>query len=257
MYYHEPCEPARVELDAIETAAQLAALAIEHERAQSTIRRMNEALEQRVAVQTQALAQANDELRAAHEDLKLSAVAFDSHDSIVITDPNGTIQRVNPSFTRLTGYTPEEAVGTTTRIIRSGRHDAKFYNAMWKQIRATGYWQGEVWNRRKSGQEYLQRLTITCIRDADGTVTHYVGDGQDITDEKQAIADRAAIQAARRVQESLFPKSPPCVPGFDIAGAVHPASLASGDFYDFMALGMQRWVCWSPTSVAMGWVHHS
>ena len=108
---------------------------------------------------------------------------------------------------------------------------------MWHQIRDNGYWQGEVWNRRKNGEEYLQRLTITCIRDMTGKITHYVGDGQDITDEKRAEADRAAIHAARRVQESLFPKSPPQLTGFDIAGAVHAASLASGDFYDFLTMG--------------------
>ena len=105
MYYHEPCGPARVEVDAIETAALLAALAIEHERSQATIREMNETLECRVAAQTRELARTNDELRATQEDLRLSAVAFDSHDSIVITDPNGRILRVNPAFTRLTGFT--------------------------------------------------------------------------------------------------------------------------------------------------------
>ena len=237
MYYHEPYEPARIEIDAIETAALLAALAIEHERSQTTIREMNETLECRVATQTRELARTNEELRATQEDLRLSAVAFNSHDSIVITDPNGKILRVNPAFTKLTGFTADEVIGTTPRIVRSGRHNAEFYRDMWHQIRDNGYWQGEVWNRRKNGEEYLQRLTITCIRDVTGKITHYVGDGQDITDEKRAEADRAAIQAARRVQESLFPKTPPQLPGFDIAGAVHPANLASGDFYDFLAMG--------------------
>ena len=70
-----------------------------------------------------------------------------------------------------------------------------------------------------------------------GETTHYVGDGQDITDEKRAAADRAAIHAARNVQESLFPPESPSVPGFEIAGAVHPAELASGDFFDYIAVG--------------------
>lgn len=237
MYYGEPCKPAPVELDAIEIAAQLAALAIEHERSQSTIQRMNETLESRVAEQTQELARANQELRTAEEDARLSAVAFDSHDSIVITDQQGTILRVNPSFTRLTRYTPEDVLGKTPRIMRSGRHNEAFYRAMWQAIRTTGYWEGEVWNRRKDGSEYLQRLTITCVRNARGEVTHYVGDGQDITEEKRAAADRAAINAARKVQASLFPAQSPSVPGFDIAGSVYPADRASGDFFDYMALG--------------------
>ncbi len=106
-----------------------------------------------------------------------------------------------------------------------------------ESIQAEGYWEGEIWNRRKDGHEYLQRLTITCVKNAHGETTHYVGDGQDITEEKIAAADRAAIQAARKVQESLFPSEPPNIPGFDIAGAVHPAELVSGDFFDFMAIG--------------------
>ncbi len=237
MYYREPGEPALVELDAIEIAAQLAALAIEHEHTQRAIHEMNKLLECRVAEQTNELTNTNQELRAAEEDLRLSAVAFHTHDSIMITDQNGRILRVNRSFTKLTGYTPGDVIGKTPRILRSGRHDEHFYRAMWEAIRAAGYWEGEIWNRRKDGHEYLQRLTITCVKNAHGETTHYVGDGQDITEEKIAAADRASIHAARKVQESLFPPEPPHVPGFDIAGAVHPAEFVSGDFFDFMAVG--------------------
>ncbi len=237
MYYREASEPARVELDAIEIAAQLAALAIDHEQTRRAIHELNETLERRVVEQTKTLTRTDQELRAAEEDVRLSAVAFDTHDSIVITDQTGTILRVNQSFTKLTGYTPEDVIGQTPRILRSGRHDEHFYRAMWEAIRTDGYWEGEVWNRRKDGLEYLQRLTITCVRNARGETTHFVGDGQDITEEKIAAADRAAIHAAREVQESLFPARPPSVPGFDIAGAVHPAELASGDFFDFITVG--------------------
>lgn len=237
MYYREAGDPAPVELDAIGIAAQLSALAIEHERAQRAIHEMNETLERRVAEQTRKLAETNRELQEAEEDARLSAVAFDTHDSIVITDPNGIILRVNSSFTKLTGYTPDDVIGKTPRVLRSGRHDQYFYRLMWEAIREHGYWQGEVWNRCKGGREYLQRLTITCVKNEKGDITHYVGDGQDITEEKRAAVDRAAIDAARKVQESLFPTVPPRIPGFDIAGAVHPADRASGDFFDFIPMG--------------------
>ncbi|MHB8956298.1 MAG: SpoIIE family protein phosphatase [Pirellulaceae bacterium] len=237
MYYREPNEPATVELQAIEIAAHLAALAIEYERAQRTIYQLNETLERHVAEQTTQLSAANQELMAAEENLRLSAVAFGTHDSIVITDQHGRILRVNESFTKLTGYTPQDAIGKTPRILRSGRHDEAFYRAMWRAIRTEGYWQGEVWNKRKDGREYLQRLTITSVKNVYGETTHYVGDGQDITEEKLAAADRAAIHAARKVQESLLSLEPPGLPGFDLAGAVHPADHVSGDFFDFIPLG--------------------
>ncbi len=183
------------------------------------------------------LRETNRTLLAAEEDLRLAAVAFNTHDSILITDRQGKILRVNPSFTKLTGYEPNDVLGNTPRILKSGLHDASFYRDMWNAIRTDGFWEGEVWNRRKDGSTYLQRLTITCVKSKLGHVTHYVGDGKDITEAKQAAANREAINAARKVQESLFPLAPPCVPGYDFAGAVHAADHVSGDYFDFISLG--------------------
>jgi sigma-B regulation protein RsbU (phosphoserine phosphatase) len=112
-----------------------------------------------------------------------------------------------------------------------------FYREMWQAIDTEGYWQGELWNKRKDGRVYLQRLTITCVKNEAGETTHYVGDGQDLTQQKQGEADLAAIGAARRVQQALLPADPPCLSGFDIAGAVHPAEQVSGDFFDYIPLG--------------------
>ena len=85
---------------------------------------------------------------------------------------------------------------------------------------------------------YPQRLTITCVKDELGKTTHYVGDGHDITEEKQAEADRQSIAVARRYSRIYFlPMTH--VPGFDIAGAVHPADRVSGDYFDFLALGQK------------------
>lgn len=236
MYYREPREPGPVECRAIEIAAQSAAIAIEHEQTQRLLREMNETLELRVAEQTRELTEANRKLTAADEFLRLAAVAFETRDSVVITDKDGKILRVNEGFTKLTGYTPEESVGKSLQIVKSGRHGEEFYRQMWADIREKGYWDGEVWNRRKDNHVYPQRLTITCVKNQSGEITHYVGHGQDITENKRAEADRAAIQAAHKVQEALFPSDVPRVPGFDIAGATHPAERVSGDYFDFVLI---------------------
>ncbi len=240
MYYHEPIEPAPVELRVIQTAAQTVSVAIERVRAHNLLRELNETLRRRVALETKYLVEANEKLRLTEQELRLAAVAFDVHDSIVITDVNGTILRVNQAFTKLTGYTADEVVGTTPRVLRSGRHDDEFYHEMWRTIATKGFWEGEIWNRRKDGQEYLQRLTIACVRDSLGRITHYVANGQDLTHQKRAEADRAEILAASSVQRAFLPPHNPCVPGLDIAGSVYPADCVSGDFFNFFTMGQNQ-----------------
>lgn len=241
MYYREPCAPAPVEIHAIEIAAQLAAIVIEHERTQKSLREMNESLEQRVAEETRHLTEANCRLLAAEQELRLAAVAFETHDSVMITDCSGKILRVNHSFTDLTGYPPEEVIGKTPRVLKSGRHGPDYYHQMWEAIARDGFWEGEIWNRRRNGTEYLQRLTITSVTNSAGETTHYVADGQDVTDQKRAADDRAAIDAARKVQGSLFPLTSPNLPGFTIAGAVRPAARVSGDYFDYLPMGPDAW----------------
>ena len=107
---------------------------------------------------------------------------------------------------------------------------------MWQAISSEGFWSGEIWNRRKDGHVYLQRLTITAVRNASGEITHYVGNGKDLTLEKQAEAQRAELLAAQAVQQDLLPSSLPCLPGFDIAAALHPADEVSGDFFNVLNL---------------------
>jgi PAS domain S-box-containing protein len=88
-----------------------------------------------------------------------------SIEGIVITDKEGSIESVNPAFTRITGYTGEEALGKNPRILKSQRHNNDFYKAMWENLIEKGYWAGELWNRRKSDNIYPEYLTITSIRD--------------------------------------------------------------------------------------------
>ena len=124
--------------------------------------------------------------RRAEDELRIAATAFESHEGMLITDARMITLRVNAAFTRVTGYTPEDIVGKTPRLLKSGRHDAAFYVAMWERIAATGSWQGEIWNRRKSGEIYPEWLTITAVRSDRGDVTHYVGTLADISQRKTA-----------------------------------------------------------------------
>ena len=94
--------------------------------------------------------------------------------------------RVNKSFTRITGYSAEEALGETPRLLQSGRHDAAFYRAMEEALAQEGVWQGEVWNRRKNGDIYPQLLTVSAVKDANQAVSHYVGIFMDETALKTA-----------------------------------------------------------------------
>ena len=120
------------------------------------------------------------------QELRLAAAAFETREGIIITDTNGVILRVNQAFTETTGYTAEEAVGQTPRLLKSDRHSTDFYRAMWESIRRTGTWQGEIWDRRKNGEVYPKWLTITAVKGVDGVVTHYVGVHTDITERKAA-----------------------------------------------------------------------
>lgn len=118
-------------------------------------------------------------------DLRVAATVFDSREAMIITDAQETILRVNQAFTEITGYTAEEVVGRTPRMFKSGRHNQDFYKAMWEAIGQTGGWQGEVWDRRKNGEEYPKWLTISAVAGEDGAVTHYIGTHFDITAQKK------------------------------------------------------------------------
>lgn len=118
------------------------------------------------------------------EDLRIAAVAFEAQESMMITDRNSVILRVNSEFTKTTGYSADEIIGKKPSILKSGRHNADFYRNMWEQLEATGSWQGEIWDRRKNGEVYPKMLLISAVKDASGEVTHYVGTHTDITERK-------------------------------------------------------------------------
>ncbi|MET0556926.1 MAG: EAL domain-containing protein [Vicinamibacteria bacterium] len=118
--------------------------------------------------------------------MRLSALAFESiGDGVMVTDAEQRIVSVNHAFTAITGYEESEVVGHSPRFLQSGRHDAAFYAAMWREIRAVGHWRGEVWDRRRSGEIYPELLSISAVRDAAGAITHYVGVSTEISSLKE------------------------------------------------------------------------
>ncbi|MDD2863108.1 MAG: PAS domain S-box protein [Methylococcales bacterium] len=120
----------------------------------------------------------------AEAELRIAAIAFESHEAMVVTDANTIILRVNEAFTKLTGYSAEECIGQKMYFLHSGYHNEAFYQTMWNNINADGTWQGEIWDRRKNGEVYPKWLTITAVKNDAGEVTHYVGTQSDITDRK-------------------------------------------------------------------------
>ena len=125
--------------------------------------------------------------KEAEEKLRLSATVLEHiADAVMVVDVEGVIVAVNPAFTQITGYTEAEAVGKHSSLTRSERHDEAFYQTMWDELIASGFWRGELWRRRKNGEIYLEWLTISAVRDTHALTTHYVGVCSDITQVKQA-----------------------------------------------------------------------
>ncbi|MGQ9486633.1 MAG: ATP-binding protein [Armatimonadota bacterium] len=125
--------------------------------------------------------------------------------AIVITDRNGTIQWVNPAFTQMTGYSPEEAIGKNPRILKSGKHDRAFYQQMWETILAGQVWRGELNNRRKDGTIYTEEMTIAPVWDDRGHITHFIAIKQDITERK--LVQQQLEEALQQAQEASRAKS--------------------------------------------------
>lgn len=122
------------------------------------------------------------ERKRKEEKIRLAACVFShAREGITITNADGTIVDINEAFTRITGYGREEAIGRNPRFLKSGRQDAAFYAAMWRDLHGAGHWSGEIWNRRKNGEVYAELLNISAVRDARGIAQQYVALFSDIT----------------------------------------------------------------------------
>ena len=123
------------------------------------------------------------------QQLKVAASVF-SHalEGIFITSADGTILDVNEAFTHISGYTRDEVLGQNPRLLGSGRHDKAFYTSFWQSLTTLGQWSGELWNRRKNGEVYVEQQHISAVRDENSQITQYVALCSDITRRKEQEA---------------------------------------------------------------------
>ena len=127
------------------------------------------------------------EIRASEEQMRLLARVFENTvEGIMVTNVDGVIEMVNDAFMAITGYRRDQAIGKKPSMLSSGRHDLRYYEQMWRELKKQGHWQGEIWNRRCNGEAYPEWLNITGIQDQQGNVTHYVGVFHDITEAKRS-----------------------------------------------------------------------
>jgi diguanylate cyclase (GGDEF)-like protein/PAS domain S-box-containing protein len=141
---------------------------------------------------------------AAGATLRVQATALRSAaNGIVITDDRGYITWVNPAACRITGHDEDELVGRHTRLLKSGEHDAAFYQQLWETVLGGATWSGVIVNRRKDGTTYTEEQTIAPVVDEDGRVTHFIAIKQDVSERQRAqeALARAHAQLAERMQE--------------------------------------------------------
>lgn len=127
-----------------------------------------------------------EEREQARAEAQIAAAAFQTHLGILIADPEGTILKVNETFSRITGYDEDEIVGNNPRMFNSGLQNAAFYRRLWKQVLTTGNWEGEIWNQRKNGELFPEWLSISAVRNTEGVLTNYVATMSDIRERKAA-----------------------------------------------------------------------
>jgi PAS domain S-box-containing protein len=146
------------------------------------------------------------EIKANTDDLKLAGKVFENTmESIVVTDPNGVIERVNPAFTAITGYLPKEMIGQNIMTLNANQHSDIFFKEIWQTLQWHSHWSGALWNRRKDGEVYPEWATISAIKDQQGGHAHYISISRDITELKQA--EEALIQAKNAAESANKTKS--------------------------------------------------
>lgn len=124
--------------------------------------------------------------KQAEETLRLNAQVFESAgEGILITDRFNRIISVNRAFTRITGFVEADVLGEDPSLLASGQHDTSFYRTMWGELAQHGYWQGEIWNRRKNGEQFPEWLTITVVRRENGEIANYIATFSDISESKK------------------------------------------------------------------------
>jgi len=166
---------------------------------------------------------------------KLSNAVEQTADSVIITNKKGVIEYVNPAFEITTGYSREQAMGQTPKLLQSGLHDKAFYKNLWKTILRGKPYRGTIINKKKSGEYYWSEQTITPMKDYTGKITNFVSVLKDITELKEKHEQEFHLRIARELQQRYY-KVKVDVPGFDIAGQTYPAVETGGDYFDFISM---------------------
>lgn len=177
------------------------------------------------------------EQKTVLENLSRFVMAVEAtEDSVLITDPDGRIQYVNPAFRQMTGYSREEALGNTPALLKSGYHSRKFYQNLWRKISSGRSFKGKILNRKKNGELFWCAQTITPIKDEKGAILHYVSVLKDITELLQKQEQDLQLKIAREIQHRFLSK---CMRLYDyeIAGITYPASEIGGDFFEIIHSG--------------------
>jgi PAS domain S-box-containing protein len=138
-------------------------------------------------------------VKLAEEQQSIAAATFETGTGRMVTDAKGVILKVNLAFTDITGYTEQDVLGKTPRLLKSGRHDDIFYKALWMEVERTGQWKGIIWNKRCDGEIYPQWLDIHAVKTRFGQVTHYVGEFNDISEQVKANEELQLIQKRMRL----------------------------------------------------------
>ena len=128
------------------------------------------------------------------QSLEMSSMVFKhTMDGVLITNADNRIVHVNSAFTDITGYQPSEVIGKDPKLLKSGNHTKHFYDEMWRRITDNGYWQGEITNRKKNGEIYIEWLSINTIRDSRGEIEQYIGIFSDVTHQRKDAHDQAYL----------------------------------------------------------------
>ena len=167
--------------------------------------------------------------KRTEEELRVQTTALHAAaNAVMITDHNGRIHSVNPAFTALTGYTAQEVVGRNPRFLKSGKQDEAVYRNLWQTISSGRVWSGELTNRRKDGSLYIEEMTITPLRNADGAIARYIAIKQDISERKQAEAEAAQLAA-------IVEYSSDAIISKDLEGTILTWNAAAGRLFGYEA----------------------
>jgi len=167
---------------------------------------------------------------------RLSSAVEQTADSVLITNKYGVIEYVNPAFEETTGYTAEEALGQTPKLLKSGKHPAGFYEDMWKTLLDGDAYRGTIINRKRNGELYWAEQTITPMKNDNGKITHFVSVLKDVTEQRKKQEQELHLNLAREVQQRFYRQPAVPFPGFDMAGAAYPADQTGGDYFDFLSM---------------------